>query len=74
MQKQSRAYYREFRRDTPDKFRLGQNGRHFGDDTFKRIMLKEMVCHLCIKKSLKFIPEREGANNQDIRAAFTNID
>ena len=49
MQKQSRAYYREFRKDTPDKFRLRQNGRHFGDDTFKRIMLKEMVCHLCIK-------------------------
>ena len=33
-----------------------QNGRHFADDTFKRIFLKENV-RISIKISLKFVPE-----------------
>ena len=33
----------------------GQNGRHFTDDTFKRIFLNENV-RISIKISLKFVP------------------
>ena len=33
-----------------------QNGRHFADDTFKRIFLKENV-KISIKISLKFVPK-----------------
>ena len=33
-----------------------QNGRHFADDTFKRIFLNENVI-IAIKISLKFVPE-----------------
>ena len=33
-----------------------QNGRHFADDTFKRIFLKEKV-RISIKISLKFVPK-----------------
>ena len=33
-----------------------QNGRHFADDTFKRILLKENV-RISIKFSLKFVPK-----------------
>ena len=33
-----------------------QNGRHFADDTFKRIFLNENV-RISIKTSLKFLPE-----------------
>ena len=36
--------------------RLRQNGRHFADDTFKRIFVNEKVCIL-IKISLKFVPQ-----------------
>ena len=35
-------------------FRPRQNGRHFADDTFKRIFLKENV-RISIKISLKFV-------------------
>ena len=43
-----------------------QNGRHFADDTFKRIFLKENV-RISIKISLKFVP-KSRINN--IRALF----
>ena len=33
-----------------------QNGRHFADDTFKRIFMKENV-RISIKVSLKFVPK-----------------
>ena len=33
-----------------------QNGRHFADDTFKRIFLKETV-EISIKISMKFVPK-----------------
>ena len=33
-----------------------QNGRHFADDTFKRIFLKENI-RISIKISLKFVPK-----------------
>ena len=33
-----------------------QNGRHFADDTFKRIFLNENV-EISIKISLKFVPK-----------------
>ena len=33
-----------------------QNGRHFADDTFKRIFLNENV-RISIKISLKFVPK-----------------
>ena len=36
--------------------RSRQNGRHFADDTFKRIFLNENVWIL-IEISLKFVPE-----------------
>ena len=36
--------------------RLRQNGRHFADDTYKRIFLKENV-RISIKVSLKFVPK-----------------
>ena len=36
--------------------RARQNGRHFADDTFKRIFLKENV-RISIKISLKFVPK-----------------
>ena len=36
--------------------RLRQNGRHFTDDTFKRIFLNENV-RILFKISLKFVPE-----------------
>ena len=36
--------------------RLRQNGRHFTDNTFKRIFLKESV-RISIKISLKFVPK-----------------
>ena len=36
--------------------RQRQNGRHFADDTFKRIFLKEHV-RILIKISLKFVPK-----------------
>ena len=36
--------------------RLRQNGRHFADDTFKRIFLNENV-EILIKISLKFVPK-----------------
>ena len=36
--------------------RPGQNGRHFADDTFKRIFLNESV-RISIKISLKFVPK-----------------
>ena len=35
---------------------LRQNGRHFADDTFKRIFLKENI-RISIKISLKFVPK-----------------
>ena len=34
----------------------GQSGRHFTDDTFKSIFVKENLCIL-IRISLKFVPE-----------------
>ena len=37
--------------------RSRQNGRHFADDTFKRIFLNENVT-ISIKISLKFVPKR----------------
>ena len=37
-------------------FRLRQHGRHFADDTFKRIFLKENVI-ISTKISLKFVPK-----------------
>ena len=36
--------------------RLRQHGRHFADDTFKRIFLNENVI-IAIKISLKFVPK-----------------
>ena len=39
-----------------------QNGRHFGDDTFKRIFLNENV-RISIKISLKFVPKGPINNN-----------
>ena len=33
-----------------------QNGRHFADDTFKRIFMNENV-RISIKMSLKFVPK-----------------
>ena len=35
----------------------GQKGRHFADDTFKRILLNEYAT-ISIKISLKFVPKR----------------
>ena len=37
-------------------FRPRQNGRHFADDTFKRIFLNENII-ISIKISLKFVPK-----------------
>ena len=37
-------------------FRPGQNGRHFADDTFKRIFVNENVRY-SIKIPLKFVPK-----------------
>ena len=42
--------------------RLRQNGRHFADDTFKRIFLNENV-RISIKISLKFLPKGPINNN-----------
>ena len=42
--------------DTLNTLRPRQNGRHFADDTFKRIFLNENVIIL-IKISLKFAPK-----------------
>ena len=39
-----------------DTLRPRQNGRHFADDTFKRIFLNENV-RITIKISLKFVPK-----------------
>ena len=39
-----------------NSLRPRQNGRHFADDTFKRIFLKENV-RISIKISLKFVPK-----------------
>ena len=39
-----------------NSLRLRQNGRHFADDTFKRIFLNENVL-ISIKISLKFVPK-----------------
>ena len=39
-----------------DTLRLRQNGRHFADDTFKRIFLNENV-RISIEISLKFVPK-----------------
>ena len=39
-----------------NSFRPRQNGRHFPDDTFKRIFLNENV-RITIKISLKFVPK-----------------
>ena len=36
---------------------LGQNGRHFADDIFKRIFLKEII-RISIQCSLKFIDNK----------------
>ena len=38
-----------------NRLRPMQNGRHFADDTFKRILLNENVI-ISIKISLKFVP------------------
>ena len=45
-----------------DSLRPRQNGRHFADDTFKRIFLNENV-RTSIKISLKFVPEGPINNN-----------
>ena len=37
-------------------FRPRQNGRHFADDTFKRIFMNENV-RISINISLKFVPK-----------------
>ena len=42
--------------------RPGQNGRHFADDTFKRIFLNENF-RISIKISLKFVPKGPNNNN-----------
>ena len=47
--------------DRPDSLilntlRLRQNGRHFADNTFKRIFMNENV-RISINISLKFVPE-----------------
>ena len=39
-----------------------QNGRHFADDTFKRIFLNENI-RISIKISLKFLPKGPISNN-----------
>ena len=39
-----------------DTLRPRQNGRHFTDDTFKRIFMNENV-RISIKISLKFVPK-----------------
>ena len=39
-----------------DTLRPRQNGRHFPDDTFKRIFMNEIV-RISIKISLKFVPK-----------------
>ena len=41
--------------------RLGQNGHHFADDTFKRIFLNENA-KIWIKISLKFVPKGPSNN------------
>ena len=41
--------------------RLRQNGRHFADDTFKRIFLNDDV-RILIEFSLKFIPKGPISN------------
>ena len=41
--------------------RLRQNGRHFGDDTFKHIFSNETVI-ISIKMSLKFVPKGPMSN------------
>ena len=41
--------------------RLRQNGRHFADENFKRIFLKENV-EITIKISLKFVPKSPIVN------------
>ena len=47
--------------DLFNTLRPRQNGRHFGDDTFKRIFLNESV-EISIKISLKFVP-KDSINN-----------
>ena len=42
-----------------------QNGRHFADDTFKRIFLNENV-RISIKISLKFVPKGPINNNPSL--------
>ena len=42
--------------DKINTLRPRQNGRHFADDTFKRIFLNENV-RISIKISLKFVPK-----------------
>ena len=42
-----------------------QNGRHFADDTFKRIFLNENV-KISIKNSLKFVPKGPFNNNSTL--------
>ena len=42
-----------------------QNGRHFPDDTFKRIFLNENV-RISIKFSLKFVPKGPFNNNPEL--------
>ena len=45
-----------FSRFLINTLRPRQNGRHFADDTFRRIFLKENV-RISIKMSLKFVPK-----------------
>ena len=45
-----------------NSLRPRQNGRHFADDTFKRIFLNENV-RISIKISLKFVPKGPINNN-----------
>ena len=49
-----------------------QNGRHFADDTFKRIFLNENV-KISIKNSLKFVPKGPFNNNSAlVQIIWTN--
>ena len=48
--------------DTLNSLRPRQNGRHFADDTFKRIFVNENV-RISMKISLKFVPKGPINNN-----------
>ena len=50
----------------------GQNGRHFADDSFKRIYVNEFVCIL-IRISLRFVSEGHGPGHGN-RSQFQSLD